>query len=227
MGQRDIVPVLASIGELVAIGLGFLAFVLIMTLAFVTAIILLVRAAVRRVREDRRVGKAALTLQLHGTQPGPRRAVAQARLRLHEAVTGAGSAVRLLQAHGGLRGQLGSLVRRFEQSAGAFDAQLRLMQTEPYDEILQRTLAPVEARLDQFEGIARQIRHTVFAVLGGELDATVGDLATEVDREMRALQAGIEALRALRLGDVGMGGALRAGATAGVPVQAMAKEHSR
>ena len=128
MGQSGIMPVLASIGELVAIGLGFLAFVFIMTVAFVTALILLARAAVRRVRRNRYVGKAALMMQMQGAPPGPRRTVAHARLRLHEAVTGARSAVKLLEANGGLRGQLSSLARRFEQSAGAFDAQLRLMQ---------------------------------------------------------------------------------------------------
>lgn len=226
MGQLGIAPAFASFGEFIALATGFLAFVLIMTTAFTVALILLVRAGVRRVRQDRRIGKATLMVQLHGTQPGPRRTLAQCRLRLHEAVTGARSAVTVLHANGGLRGQLGSLTRRFDQAAGAFDAQLRLMQSEPYEEILRSTLGPIEARLSEFEGIARQIRHTAFALLGGELDATVGDLAAEVEREMRALQAGIDALRALRVSEVGMVGAFQAGSTAGAPVRTVAKEHS-
>ena len=225
MEQIGVVPALASVGEFIAIGLGFLFFLMIMTVAFVVALALAARAVVRRVRKDGRVRKAALMAQMHGAPPGPRRAVAQSRVRLHETVTGARSAVALLQEHGGPRGQLASLVRRFEQAAGAFDAQLRLMQSEPNAEMLYRSLGPVDARLDQFEGIARQVRHTAFAVLGGDLDATVGDLAAEVEREMHALQAGIDALHALRFGDVGAFGSLRAGA-AGVPVRPVAKEHS-
>jgi hypothetical protein len=227
MGHSGIVPIVGSVGELLAIGLGFLAFISMMTMAFVVALILLVRATVRRVRQDRRVGKAALMMQMHGSAPGPRRTVAHARLRLHESVSGVRSAVALLQVNGGPRGQLAGLVRRFEQAAGAFDAQLRLMQTEPQEHILERMLAPVDARLDQFEGIARQIRHTAFALLGGDLDATVHDLAAEVDREMRALQAGIDALHALRMGELSTVNTLRAGSPAGMPLHAMAKEHSR
>jgi hypothetical protein len=226
MGYMGIVPALASVGELLAIGLGFLAFVMLMTVAFVIALVLLARTAVRKVRQDRRVGKAALMVQMHSAPPGPRRAVAQSRVRLHEAITGAQSAVALLHTHAGARGQLAGLVRRFSQAAGAFDAQLRLMQSEPDAEMLRSSLAPVSVRLDEFEGIARQIRHTAFTVLGGELDVTVGDLAHEVEREMHSLQAGIDALHALRMGEAGAFGTFRARPAAGIPIRTVAKEQS-
>lgn len=223
MVQLEFVPVFGGVAEVLALGLGFLGFVLVMTAAFVIALLLLTRAVVRRVRRDRRVGKAALLIQMHGAASMPQRALAECRLRLYEAVTGATAAVTLLHAHGGPRGQLAQLARRFEQSAGAFDAQLRLMQSEPHDGIIHGMIGPATARVAEFEAMARQIRHTAFALLGGDLDLTVADLAKDVEREMRALQAGVEALHALRLGETGI--PITSGLRAAPPARVAAREN--
>lgn len=204
MMHAGFVPVVAGVAELLALGLGFLGFVLVMTAAFVVALLVLARVMVRRVRRDRRVGKVALVMQMHGASSAPRRALAACRLRLYEAVTGATAAVDLLHAHGGPRGQLAQLTRRFAQSAGMFDTQLRLMQSEPHDAIIHGMTGPATARVAEFEAMARQIRHTACALLGGELDITVAALAADVEREIAALQAGVEALRALQIGETGV-----------------------
>lgn len=225
MMQTGFVPVVGGVAELLALGLGFLGFVLVMTAAFVVALLLLTRAVVRRVRRDRRVGKAALLVQMHGASSLPRRTLAECRLRLYEAVTGATTAMELLHAHGGPRGQLAQLARRFAQSAGAFDAQLRLMQSEPQDAIIHGMTGPATTRVAEFEAMARQIRHTAFALLGGDLDITVADLATDVEREMNALQAGVDALHALRLGETGI--SITSGLRAAPPARVAARGNLR
>lgn len=173
----------------------------------IAALVLLVIAGVagliayRRLRHDPRIGRAKLMLTEQYGAPGPRRNLAQLRLRLDEAVRGARRAVATLDASGGPQGELASLVQRLERAARALDAQLRLMASEPDDATLRDFLRPARDRVEELEEIVGRIRTAVFASLNGEMDATVSQLTADVDREVLALQAGVDALRGLTLGE--------------------------
>lgn len=184
----------------------FLTPQVVATLLIAALVLLLIAAIVgliayRRFRHDPRVGRAKLMLlEQYGT-PGPRRNLARLRLRLEEAVQGAHRAVASLDASGGPRGELASLAHRLETAAHALDAQLRFLQSERDDATLRDLLRLARDRVEELEAIVQRIRTAVFASLNGEMDTTITELTTDVDREVLALQAGVDALRAMTLGE--------------------------
>jgi hypothetical protein len=71
-----------------------------MVFIFMIVVSLLAVHLVRRVFRSSAVKKANLTVKAQSTMPGPRRDLAQLRLRLHRAVASAKTASSLLQANG-------------------------------------------------------------------------------------------------------------------------------
>lgn len=172
---------------------GFLLFLLAM---IPLAAILLGRAAYRRIRRDPRWDRTALLMQEKTSAPGPKRAVAQLRRRLHESMTSARQAIVVLEAHGAVQGELASLVRRLDQIAATVDAQLRLMQSEPNPAMLRQLLLPVRDRVMEIEDLVQQIRMAAYAAINGDTEGTVAALTRDVEHEVAALQAGLSTLRA-------------------------------
>ncbi|MBI4320694.1 MAG: hypothetical protein HY675_19560 [Chloroflexi bacterium] len=146
-----------------------------------------------------RAGRGWLSLQAMLMLPGLQRDVAQLRVQLSKEMLGTKRALSTLNASPATKGELGILVRRLERVANALDAQLRLLRGEPSDELLHELLRPARARVDELASASRRIRKVALAVLGGETDDSLRQITADVDREVLALQAGVDELRALTL----------------------------
>ncbi|MCL5957749.1 MAG: hypothetical protein M1358_00270 [Chloroflexi bacterium] len=144
-----------------------------------------------------RAGQGWLAFQAAFMLPGPRREVVRLRVQLTREVRGARKALSTIDANGATRGELAILVRRLERLAQTLDSQLRLLSCEPDEEMLRGFLRLARQRVEEFVGATRRIRQVALAVLGGETDDTLHRLTSDVDREVLALQAGVDALQAL------------------------------
>lgn len=160
-------------------------------------LVLLARAAYRRVRRDPRWTRTTLLVQEKTSVPGPRRSLFQLRLRLSDAVASAKQAVAVLEAHGGVRGDVASIARRLERVAAPLDAHLHLMQSEPDMRLLYEMLEPARARVEEIEQIVRHIRMAAYAALSGDMEGTVAAITADVEREVTALNAGVDMLHLL------------------------------
>src|SRR5438876_11197609 len=89
-------------------------------------LVLLARSVWRRVRRDPRWVRTTMRVQEKTSVPGPRRSLFQLRMRLADAIASAKQSVAVLEAHGGVRGDVASLVRRLERAAAPLDAHLHL-----------------------------------------------------------------------------------------------------
>ncbi len=191
VGIADIVTIIVAL-----LGMGMLLFVLVPLVLF-----LLARSAYRQIRRDPRVNRTALRIQEKTSPPGPRRSLMQLRVRLGDATTSARAAVAVIQTHGSVQGELASLVRRIDRVAAPLDAQLRLMQSEPDMRLLYELLQSARARIEEIEGIVRQIRTAAYATLGGDMEGVVAQITADVAREVAALQAGMSTLQMLAMDD--------------------------
>lgn len=146
-----------------------------------------------------RTGRVWLAVRAAFVPPGPHREVIQLRVQLSKEVLGSRRALATLDNRRAIRGELEILVRRLEQVARTLDTQLRLLSGEPDDNLLREFLPPARVRVGEIVGSSRRIRQITIAMLGGETDDTLHELTSDVDREVLALQAGVDALRALTL----------------------------
>jgi len=94
-------------------------------------------------------------------------------------------------------GELPSLVRRLTRAADALEAELGLLAREPDPAELNARLAAARARVGELGGAARRIRHAAAAARQGASDAGVAELTGDLDTELSALQAGVQALAQL------------------------------
>ncbi len=181
VGSADIVTLLVAL-----FGVMLVLFVLIPVV-----LVLLARAAYRRVRRDPRWTRTTLLVQEKTSVPGPRRSLVQLRLRLSDAVASARQAVAVLETHGGVRGDMASLARRLERVATPLDAHLHLMQRETDMRLLYEMLQPARARVEEIEQIVRHIRMAAYAALSGDMEGQVAAITADVEREVAALNAGV------------------------------------
>ncbi len=188
-----------GIADLLTLVVALFGIFLIMLALIPVALVLLARSAYRRVRRDPRWNRRALVMQEKTTASGPRRGLFQLRVRLGDAIGSAKEAVKVLQTHGGVQGELASLVRRLDQVAATLDAQLRLMQSEPDMRLLNEMIAPARARVEEIEGTVRHVRNAAYAAIGGDMEGTVAAITADVEREVAALQAGVQMLRTMAI----------------------------
>ena len=172
--------------------------IMLVLLAIIPVVlVLLARAACRRVRRDPRWRRTTLLVQEKTSVPGPRRSLVQLRLRLSDTVASAKQAVAVLEMHGGVRGDMASLARRLERVAAPLDAHLHLMQSETDMRLLYEMLQPARARVEEIEQIVRHIRMAAYAALSGDMEGTVAAITADVEREVAALNAGVDMLHFL------------------------------
>lgn len=157
--------------------------------------------AYRRVRRDPRWRRRLLSIQAQYIAQGPRRDVIQLQLRLADAVGGAHRAVDLAAASGSPTGDLGSSVRRLERLAGGLEAQLRLLGDERDDAALTTLLPPIRDRVDDVVGVASRIRQGALETMDGMTVPELRQVVTDVDTQVRALQAAIRDLHDLMVDD--------------------------
>ncbi|KQM82472.1 hypothetical protein [Agromyces sp. Leaf222] len=180
--------------------LGVLGGIVLFSLAVMVTFVLIVRAAVRRVRRNRAVSGAALRARAKVSR-GAQRPVLALRVRLDEALRSGGAAVELVAGGGGSRGELPRLFGRIADEGGVLDLQLRLMESEHDTAVLAEELPAARHRVDQVEQLVRHVRSAVASGLSGTTDDTLAVLRSDVDREVAALHAGIEELQALNRRD--------------------------
>ena len=106
----------------------------------------------------------------------------------------------MVRAAGGTVGDLPQLARRLGRVAATLDAELRLLAREPDLSELARVLPAARARVADVTRVALTIRRAASAGLGADTAAELAPLEAEVEREVRALDAGVDRLLALASG---------------------------
>ena len=155
---------------------------------------------VRWVRRSPRLRRRVRSVQALTTPPGARRQVACLRRDLQAAATATGQAVAVVKTAGGAVGDLPQLARRLGRVAATLDAELRLLAGEPDQAELARVLPSARARVADVARVALVIRRAASAGLGAETAAEIAPLEAEVEREVLALDAGVDRLLALASG---------------------------
>jgi hypothetical protein len=155
---------------------------------------------VRWVRRSPTLRRRVRSVQAMTTPPGVRRQVACLRRDLQVAAHATGEAVAVVKAAGGAVGDLPLLARRLGRVAGTLDAELRLLAGEPDQAELARVLPAARARVADVARVALVIRRAASAGLGAETAAEIAPLEAEVEREVLALDAGVDRLLALASG---------------------------
>ncbi|WP_157425906.1 hypothetical protein [Agromyces salentinus] len=181
--------------EAVLIGLGV---IVLLSIGVMVTFVLVVRSLFRRVRRSRAVNGTTLRTRARLAR-GPQRNVLALRVRLDESLRSGRSAVEL--AGGGARSELPRLFRRIGDEGAVLDLQLRLMESETDTAALADELPAARQRVEQVEGLVKQVRSAVASALSGTTDDALSTLGSEVDREVAALHAGIEELQALNRRD--------------------------
>lgn len=149
-------------------------------------------------RRSPRWRRAPLLLQARYLPPGLRRQAVRWRLRVQSALLRARQAVQLARADDKqLAGDLASLLQRAERLAAPLDRQLQLLQAEPDLVVARTALRSAGLRVQQLETAADQIRRAATAALEGLMVGELEELKTDAERELTALQAGVQELASL------------------------------
>lgn len=157
---------------------------------------LIVRAIYKRIRRNRALNGAMLRTRATFAW-GPQQQVLKLRLRLNGSLDSGQAAVQLALHGNAPRGELVRLFRRIQSEGTALEAQLRLLESETDTVALTAELPSVRSRVEQIEGLVRQLRSAVSSDLGELSDGTLVALRSEVDREVAALHAGVQELHTL------------------------------
>jgi hypothetical protein len=173
---------------------------LLMCLLAGGVVLVAVWRVVRWVRRSTGLRRRVRSVQAITTPPGVRRQVACLRRDLSAAAHATGEAVALVRAAGGTVGDLPQLARRLGRMAGTLDAELRLLAGEPDQAELARVLPAARARVAEVARVALTIRRAASAGLGAGTAAEIAPLEAEVEREVLALDAGVDRLLALASG---------------------------
>jgi cob(I)alamin adenosyltransferase len=160
------------------------------------AAVVAVTVAVRRVRRSPAVAAASLRMHLL-TESGPRRDVVRLRLELLRAVDGGRAAIGAADPRTGLPGEAPALLRRIQREAATVDQHLRLLQGEDDDRTLRAALPALRRRVTELVEMVRRLRSAVAAGLEAASHGAVAELSADVEREVAALRAGRERLRAV------------------------------
>jgi hypothetical protein len=171
-------------------------------LAVVLLPIVLAVVTYRRARRARLWDRTVLTFRANGAASAPRRELARLRLDLDKSIRSARSALDALDATSWPRGDLPALVNRLQRTSALLDAQMALMQSENNEVVLSEFLPPARARVSELMGAVRHVRQAALVVMGGEMEDDLHRLTQDVEREVQALQAGVNALQLLTLDDL-------------------------
>ena len=163
-------------------------------------VVLITRMLYRRVRRSSALSSAALRTRARVTA-GPQRRVLKLRVRLRETLDSAQAAYQLAARSDGPRGELPQLFRRIHDQGLALETQLRLMESEHDAGELAHGVAEATLRVDQVAGMVRRLRAAVATGLTTGSADSLDALHAEVDREVAALDAGVQELRLLNGAD--------------------------
>lgn len=172
-----------------------IAFVIVGLVSTLTAVLVL-RMLYRRIRRNRALSAAALRTRA-GLSAGPRRQVLKLRLRLGDVLASAQAASELAARGDGPRGELVPLLKRIRNEAAILNAQLRLLESERDARVLAEAIVDATSRVDQLAAMVRRLRLAVSAGLGDLSNDALDALRADVDREIEAVNVGVQELRVL------------------------------
>jgi hypothetical protein len=181
-------PMLVLAGLLIALAL--------IALAGIVVGVLVLRALYKRIRRNRTLNSAVLRGRAAFTW-GPQQQVLKLRMRLDDSLHGGQAAIDLALRGNGPRGELARLFQRIEAEGATLHSQLRLMESETDTGALTEDLPAVRARVEEVESLVRRLRSAVASGLGEVSDDTLFSLRADVDREVAALDAGVQELHTL------------------------------
>ena len=161
-------------------------------IAAIVAFTVIVRLLYKRVVRSRALLRARARLSW-----GQQHEVLKLRLRLQEALDSGQAAVDLALRSDGPRGELPRLFRRIRSESAALESQLRLLASETDSDVLAEGIPVARRRVEQVATAVRGLRSAVAAGLGDLTDDTLTALRADVEREVAALQAGVQELRTL------------------------------
>ncbi len=167
-----------------------------MGVASVLTVVLVVRMTFRRVRRSTALSATVLRTRAR-LSAGPQHKVLQLRVRLDDALASAQAAVDVAARTDGPRGELPQLLRRIHKEGVALQSQLRMLETERDAATLAAGIPVATRRVDEVIGMVRRLRSAVADGLGHLSDDTLLALRGAVDREVIALNAGVQELRTL------------------------------
>ena len=167
-----------------------------MGVASVLTVVLVVRMTFRRVRRSTALSATVLRTRAQ-LSAGPQHKVLQLRVRLDDALASAQAAVDVAARTDGPRGELPRLLRRIHKEGVALQSQLRMLETERDAATLAAGIPVATRRVDDVTGMVRRLRSAVADGLGHLSDDTLFALRGDVDREVIALNAGVQELRTL------------------------------
>lgn len=148
-------------------------------------------------RGRRLLRRASLTMQAQAAPTQAAREVAGLRQQLAATVEQTHASVAAALEAESPVGELPMLVRRLTRAADGLEAELGLLAREPDPAELNVRLPAARARVGELGGAARRIRHAAAAARQGASDAGVAELTGDLDTELSALQAGVQALAQL------------------------------
>lgn len=163
-------------------------------------VVLIMRMLYRRIRRSSALASAALRNRARVTT-GPRRKVLKLRVRLRETLDSAQAAHDLSARTEGPKGELPQLFRRIHRQGLVLESQLKLMESEHDAAELGRGIAEATRQVDQVAGMVGRLRSAVTVGLNDLGGDTLDSLHAEVDREVAALDAGVQELRLLNGAD--------------------------
>lgn len=172
----------------------------LLSVGVMVTVVLVIRAAVRRIRRQRAASGAALRARARVTL-GPQRSVLALRVRLDDAMRSGRAAVEIAAAGGGPSGELPRLFRHLGDEASVLDLQLRLMQSETDTRALAEEVSSATLRVEQVEALVRRLRQTVSSGIVRTSDDALSAIRVQMDREVAALHAGITELQRLNRRD--------------------------
>ena len=120
---------------------------------------------------------------------------------LAETLDSGRDALDLGRRTGSSLGDLGRLYGRIRDDGTALDAQLMLLLSERDPAVLRQSIPVAERRVDQVVGLIRRLRSAVAAGLGDRTDDNLAMLTGDLDREVTALDAGLNELHTLNRND--------------------------
>jgi hypothetical protein len=172
----------------------------ILCLASIVAAAVILRVIYKRIRRSRAINSAVLGARTRLSW-GPRHEVLKLRLQLNTTLAGGLVAVNLAAQSEAPHGELPRLFRRIQSEGVTLESQLRLMETETDPVMLAERIPAAKRRVELVAGLVRRLRSVVADGLGEMSDDALARLRFDVDREVTALNAGLQELRALNRND--------------------------
>lgn len=169
-------------------------------LGSIVAVAVIVRMLYKRMRRSRALASTVLRARTRLSW-GPRHEVLKLRLRLNDTLASGQVAVTLAADSDAPRGDLPRLFRRIQSEGLALESQLRLMATETDPVVLAQGIPAARRRVDQVAVLVHGLRTVVADGLGEISDDALTRLRSDVDREVTALNAGLQELRTLNRND--------------------------